>query len=133
MTKTEQDIPTEADDHEAHSAGDSAVIKDTISRDDGSAKPLSNADIVFTLSEYEGASPTIEKTDDDSGVRVKDAANGELHVELQPSDTEGLGDPTNVGGVKTYYYEIRVRDDENDIAMVTTGDFVIKATSASFN
>lgn len=121
MTETEQDIPPDPDD--IHVAGDTALIDDTVTKDDGSVKSLSGASVVFGLAHRPGGTPLVEKDDTSSNVTITDASNGELEVRLGPTDTENLGTPDG----KDYYYEIEVTDGSGDPSTVTTGAFWIRS------
>jgi hypothetical protein len=117
MTEDNQYIPQDG----RYVAGDSVTIEDTVYQSSAKStrKDISGATITFGLSRYEGSPPLVEKTTSD-GVTITDGPDGELAVDIDPTDTEDLGSPHG----EEYHFEIEV-DDGTDESTVTTGTWVI--------
>lgn len=125
--KTDQDIPTESDDYEAHIAGDTGIINVDVDIPGGGDKDLTNAEITFALAEYAGGTPVVEKDNvGGGGVTITDAQAGQVQITLDPSDTEGLGDSDGID----YYYEVEATDQNSNVSTTTTGNFTIQADTA---
>lgn len=119
MTRN-QDIPSSFGDD--FISGDSAIINVTIGDGSGSSKDLSGSSVTFRLSVNRGGTILIEKTEADD-INIVDAANGELEIVFEPSDTADLGTPNG----RTYIYEIEVTDSSGTVSTVTIGGMKIKA------
>lgn len=98
-------------------AGDSYTLTFTVTQD-GEPVDLSGATLRWALSPSVYKDPEIIKTSDDDSLSLGDE-DGEVIVELSPSETTGLGAPT------TMHHELEVSDDEN-VATAATGSIEIK-------
>lgn len=105
------------------SAGDSIIIEDTVQKDDGSTKDVSDYSAQFTLADYAGDSVVVQYTEADSNLTVADGQNDIVTVELDSTDTEDLGDPGNMEN--RYYYELELEDPSGKQYTVTTGQITI--------
>jgi hypothetical protein len=102
-------------------SGDSLDLVVTVKNDDGDVVDISGADATWVLAPSEGRPSVVEKTTG-SGISLTDAANGEVTISIDPSDTE------NKEGL--YYHELQITDDTGNVSTALSGEFEIKRDTA---
>lgn len=106
MTAQDQDIT-------GYFAGDSLTIQITVTDSSGNALDLSGASIEWVLTETHDRTRLIEKTTENGGISITDAANGVFEIYVQPQDTADLtGD---------FDHEAEVTDAGGNVVTVTSG------------
>lgn len=126
MTEINQSVPNSGD--ERYIESDTALLELEVTKEDGSIKDLTGADIRFSLSNYAGSDSLISKDSSSNDINIIDEASGKVKIRINDGETEGLGDSDG----EEYHYEIKVRDNTGDINTVTTGKWTIYATSEPF-
>lgn len=122
MTRIHQNVPSGND---VFIAGDTARFDVSVTQaDHRTPMNLTGATVRFALADDPGKTPHISLTsvDDPGQVGFTDAENGELEIELRPSDTIDLSGE--------FYYEIEVEDPGGRVATVTTGSVRITPDTA---
>lgn len=111
-------MPTKIGQNATMRSGDDLILKIAVTdADAGGFKNLTGAAVIWRASRKIGSSALISKSVG-SGITITDAVNGELEVELVPTDTEDLrGD---------FVHEAEVVDSLGKKATVTVGRLTIE-------
>lgn len=101
-------------------AGDTVQINFTVKDRNGDVKDITAISARWALADDRGGSKVLEKSTTD-GIQVTDAANGELQIELLPSETDGFSG--------SYYHELEITDSDGRVSTVATGTLWFSAST----
>jgi hypothetical protein len=112
------------DIEEQYHAGNTLYLRPTVRSSDNRVVDIRGASAVWVLYNDPAApfeSAAVEKTTADGSIRLTDPQNGELEIEVEAGDTEGLGAPDGA----VWYHRCDLTDDRGDRSTIFHGKLPI--------